>query len=135
MTRVGPRKMWEPQGFIEWDDADFLSNDFLESLFSNMRKIQIETSSENNRHVLVDIFSNMRLRLSISWNTENDTCTYKDGELDIMFNNIKCPEEYAWIPRGWGYYEIKWLLDEASAKRIWSIYKKYKKCLNLQIAK
>ena len=133
MTRVGPRKMWEPQGFIEWDDADFLSNDFLESLFSNMHKIQIETSSENNRHVLVDIFSNMRLRLNISWNTENNTCTYKDGELDIMFNDITCPEEYAWIPGGWDYDEIKWLLDESSAKRIWSIYKKYKKCLNLQI--
>lgn len=131
MTRVGPRRNLEPNCFIVWDDADFLSNDFLESLFKNMNKIVVEEMSETGCHVLVGIFSNMRLRLSFSWKKENDTCVFESGYFSIMYNNIYCPERLAWRPGGWDYYETKWLLDDSATKRIWAIYKKYKQCLNI----
>ena len=131
MTRVGPKKYLEPRCCIEWDDADFLSNDFLESLFKNMNKIIVEEMSETNCCVLVEIFSNMRLRLSFSWKKEDDTCVFEFGQFSIMYNNINCPKRLAWKPGGWDYYETKWLLDDSATKRIWAIYKKYKQCLNM----
>ena len=131
MTRVGPNKYLEPRCCIEWDDADFLSNDFLESLFKNMNKIIVEEMSETNCRVLVEIFSNMRLRLSFSWKKEDDTCVFEFGQFSIMYNNINCPKRLAWRPGGWDYYETKWLLDDSATKRIWTIYKKYKQCLNM----
>ena len=130
MTRVGPNKYLEEQCYIEWCDADYLSNDFLEVLFKNMRKVSVE-ERDNNRYISVWTFSNMKLWLWISWEHKNDICVFKFGTFSISFQSIDCPEPLAWCAGGWPIYTVRWLLDEAATKRIYAIYKKYKECLNL----
>jgi len=131
MARVGPNKYLEEKCFIEWCNADYLSNDFLEALFKNMHNIIVDEESNNGRWIVVEVFSNMELRLGFSWEYKDSICTFKCGHFDILFSSINCPEKLAWKPGGWDIYQVSWLLDDNATKRIYGIYKKYKECLNL----
>ena len=137
MARIGNGPFRERQCFITWDDPDYLSNEFVLNLLENASEVHTRVEDKEYYGFWGFVFGHIEFCLSI-WCTEIEgNCTFDRGCFSIKFGSYKYPEHCFtnYINGHWDILETKWLLDEEASKRIWSLYKQYEKCSNIQQTK
>lgn len=126
MARIGNGPFYERRGYIDWDDPDYLSDEFLLTLFKNASKIKSITDKNQNLYGFSGyVFGNMRFKLFVFCKQSDNSYVFDRGSFSIEFGSYEYPD-FCFVPGGWDILQVNWLLDEAAVKRIWSLYKKYK---------